>query len=60
MYIAVQNELAAAFSEMKDELSLNLFGVKYTQLVNEDRIKGINKAIPVRVSEAEPEDIGGQ
>lgn len=60
MYIAVQNELAAAFSEMKDELSLDLFGVKYTQLVNEDRIKGINKAVPVRVSEAEPEDIGGQ
>jgi biopolymer transport protein ExbD len=60
MYIAVQNELAEAFNEMKDELSQNLFGVKYTQLVNEDRINGINEAIPVRISEAEPEDIGGQ
>jgi biopolymer transport protein ExbD len=60
MYIAVQNELAAAFNEMKDELSMNLFGAKYTQLVNEDRIDGINEAIPVRISEAEPEDIGGQ
>ncbi len=60
MYIAVQNELAAAFNEMKNELSVSLFGIKYTQLVNEDKIKGINKAIPVRVSEAEPEDIGGQ
>lgn len=60
MYIAVQNELAAAFSEMKNELSMNLFGLKYTQLVNSDRIKGINKAVPIRISEAEPEDIGGQ
>ena len=59
MYIAVQNELAAAFSEMKNELSMNLFGLRYKQLVNKDKIKGINKAIPVRVSEAEPEDIGG-
>lgn len=60
MYIAVQNELAAAFNEMKDDLSMSLFGLKYSQLVNEDRIDGINEAIPVRISEAEPEDIGGQ
>ena len=59
MYITVQNELAAAFNEMKDELSRELFGVNYTQLVDEDRIKGINQAIPIRISEAEPEDIGG-
>jgi len=59
MYIAVQNELAAAFSEMKNELSMNLFGLRYKQLINKDKIKGINKAIPVRISEAEPEDIGG-
>lgn len=60
MYISVQNELAAAFNEMKDELSVQLFGVKYTQLIDKDRIKGINKAVPVRISEAEPEDIGGE
>jgi biopolymer transport protein ExbD len=59
MYIKVQNELAAAFNEMKDELSVELFGIKYTQLVDENRIKGINAALPVRISEAEPEDIGG-
>ena len=39
MYIAVQNELAAAFNEMKNDLSVSLFGIKYTQLVNEDQIK---------------------
>lgn len=60
MYIAVQNELAAAFNEMKDELSIEEFGVRYSQLIDERSIKGINKAVPIRVSEAEPEDIGGQ
>lgn len=59
MYIMVQNELAAAFNEMKNEMSIEMFGVKYSQLIAEDRIKGINKSIPVRISEAEPEDIGG-
>lgn len=59
MYIAVQNQLAAAFHEMKDDLSLRLFGLKYKQLIDKNKIKGINKAVPVRISEAEPEDIGG-
>ena len=59
MYIMVQNELAAAFNEMKNELSLKLFGLKYSQLIDKNKIKGINKAVPVRISEAEPEDIGG-
>ncbi len=59
MYIQVQNELARAFNEMKDEKSMELFGMKYTALLDKDKIKAINKIIPVRVSEAEPEDIGG-
>ncbi|MBT3174903.1 MAG: biopolymer transporter ExbD [Lentimicrobiaceae bacterium] len=60
MYIKVQNELASAFNQMKDDLSVELFGLKYTQLIDKKKIKGINKAIPVRISEAEPEDIGGR
>lgn len=59
MYIKVQNELARAFNELKDELSTRKFGVKYTSLVNEDQTKAINEAVPVRISEAEPESIGG-
>jgi biopolymer transport protein ExbD len=58
MYIRVQNELAAAFNELKDELSRTHFGTKYTELGNEDYIKAINKAIPVSISEAEPENVG--
>jgi biopolymer transport protein ExbD len=59
MYIQVQNELARAFNEMKDEKSVDLFGLKYNALLDKNQIKAINKIVPVRVSEAEPEDIGG-
>lgn len=58
MYINVQNELARAFNELKDEMSMRYFGTKFANLVNEDQIKAINDAVPVRISEAEPESIG--
>jgi len=60
MYIKVQNELARAFNELKDELAMQRFGVRFTNLVNEGQIKAVNEAVPVRISEAEPESIGGQ
>jgi len=59
MYINVQNELARAFNELRDELSRNKFGMKFSQLTDENKIKAINEAVPVRISEAEPESIGG-
>ncbi len=58
MYIEIQNELAKAFDEMKDQMSLKYYGVKYGQLVDDRKIKIINKLVPVRVSEAEPENVG--
>ena len=57
MYISVQNELARAFNEMKDEMSLKYFGEHYADLTDKDKIDAINKAVPVRISEAEPEEI---
>jgi biopolymer transport protein ExbD len=57
MYIKVQNELARAFNELKEEMSLNRFGTKMANL-SEEQSKAINEAIPVRISEAEPESIG--
>ena len=60
MYIAVQNELAAAFNEMRNQTARELFGVNYNQLVNKKKIDAVNKIIPIRISEAEPEDIGGK
>ena len=56
MYLRVQNELARAFNERKDELSMKYFGQHYADLTDEDKIDAINKAVPVRVSEAEPEE----
>jgi len=57
MYIQVQDKIAQAFTILKDELSEKKFGKKYASL-NEDEAKAINAAIPVPVSEAEPEDVG--
>jgi hypothetical protein len=60
MYIQVQNELARAFNEMKNDKSLQMYGVKYTQLVDDKKIKTINKLVPVPISEAEPDNVGGE
>ncbi len=60
MYIKVQNELAAAIRELRDELSQQYFGMRFGQLADEKKIKAIQKTIPVSISEAEPEDIGGK
>ncbi|MFH1001085.1 MAG: biopolymer transporter ExbD [Bacteroidota bacterium] len=59
MYISVQDKLALAFTELKDELSKRKFGRPFNDL-NEDQKDAINEAIPTRVSEAEPEDVAGK
>ena len=60
MYIKVQNELTAAFNELRDELSMDKFGAKYEDLTNKEYAEAIRKAIPMKLSEAEPKDIGGK
>ncbi|MCQ2277947.1 MAG: biopolymer transporter ExbD [Bacteroidales bacterium] len=59
MYFRVQNELAAAINEMRDELSTDKFHKKYSDL-NENQKTAIEKAIPVSISEAEPKNVGGK
>jgi biopolymer transport protein ExbD len=59
MYIKVQNELTRAFQEMRDELSVDKFGVKYDNLKDPEKQEAIQTVIPIAISEAEPEDIGG-
>lgn len=54
MYIAVQNELTAAFRELRDELSEEKFGLKFADLKRADQIEAVQDAIPVSISEAEP------
>lgn len=59
MYIKVQNELAAAITEMRDELSTSRFGKHYEDITESQRA-AVDKAIPVAISEAEPTKIGGE
>ena len=60
MYIKVQNELTAAVNELRNELSKQKFGKSFSDLTDQDVIAAIQKAIPMSISEAEPEDIGGK
>jgi len=60
MYIKVQNELTAAFNELRDELSMSTFGAKFEDLRTSEQQDAIRKAIPMKISEAEPKDIGGK
>lgn len=58
MYIKVQNELSRAFNEIRDDLAMAKFGRKFLDLEEEQR-KAIQKAVPSKISEAEPKNIGG-
>ena len=55
-YIRVQNELTRAFNEIRDEVSLKKFDKKFADLQKGDR-DVIAKAIPQKISEAEPHNI---
>lgn len=59
MYIKVQNELTKAFQELRNELSMEKFGTRFDNLIDEAKKEAIQAAIPIAISEAEPEDVGG-
>jgi biopolymer transport protein ExbD len=60
MYVAVQNELAAAINDIRDELTRERFGMRFNQLTDPDLVRAIREAVPMAISEAEPKDIGGR
>ena len=53
MYIAVQNELTAAYNELRNEEAIRKYSVNYTEL-SKDKQKEIRKMYPMKISEAEP------
>lgn len=55
-YIMVQNELTRAFNEVRDEVAIRKFGAKFADLP-EDQRNAISKAVPLKISEAEPRNI---
>ena len=52
-YIEVQNALTRAYNEVRDDLAMQKFGKKFDDLDDAER-KVITKAIPMKISEAEP------
>jgi hypothetical protein len=59
----VQNELTAAITELRNEVSAKKFGrSNYMDLPNakENNLrKAVEKAVPMAISEAKPSNIGG-
>lgn len=58
VYLTIQNELKAAYREVRDAEAQRRFGMDYNKL-KDDKQKEIRAIYPQRISEAEPEDIGG-
>ena len=58
-YINVQNELVAAYNELRNDLAKAKFGQIYDDL-QEDQQKAIQKIYPQKISEAEPKNYGGK
>lgn len=56
MYVRVQNELAAAYNEIRNEVALERHGERYFDL-NKTKQKQIRKEYPQKISEAEPKNI---
>ncbi|MBQ7449610.1 MAG: biopolymer transporter ExbD [Paludibacteraceae bacterium] len=57
-YLDVQNELVAAYNELRDEYAHSKFGKAYNEL-DEDEQKLVQKVYPQKISEAEPKNYGG-
>lgn len=58
-YIEVQNELVAAYSELRNDLSQRKWAKNYDEL-DEDQQKAVQKILPQKISEAEPKNYGGK
>ena len=58
LYIMVQNELTRAFNEIRNNVSKQKFGKGFFDL-SEDQRAIIQKAVPMKISEAEPRNIEG-
>ncbi|GHV02384.1 biopolymer transporter ExbD [Bacteroidia bacterium] len=52
-YVRVQNELTRAFNEIRDRVAMERFGRRFTEL-NADRRDAVQRAVPMKISEAEP------
>lgn len=58
-YIKVQNELIAAYNEVRNEEAMKRFGKPFDKLA-EWQQKAIKEMYPQRISEAEPKNVGSK
>lgn len=66
-YIQVQNELTEAYNELRNRYAQRKFGISYYKLQEEEEnskdakrmLKDIKLKYPMKISEAEPEKVGG-
>ena len=55
-YMKVQNELVAAYNELRNEFAMNEWGKSYKEL-NPDQIKAVQTVYKMGLSEAEPKNV---
>jgi len=58
-YIKVQDELAIASRELKDQKAMQKWSKKFDEL-DEEQQAAVRKYVPMQISEAEPKNIGGR
>ncbi|MBQ7672451.1 MAG: biopolymer transporter ExbD [Paludibacteraceae bacterium] len=58
-YLDVQNELVAAYNELRDAFAKKQFGKTYNELEEEEQ-KLVQKVYPQKISEAEPKNYGSK
>lgn len=58
-YINVQNELAAAYNELRNSVSRKKFGKDFADL-DEEQQQAVQMIYPQKISEAEPKNYGGK
>lgn len=58
-YISVQNELAKAYNELREDISKKKFGKGFNEL-DQDQQKAVITIYPQKISEAEPKIYGGK
>ncbi len=60
VYIAVQDALATAFAEIRNEKAREIYKKSYDQLIKDeedDKVNVIKKIVPMSISEAEPKNV---
>ena len=59
VYFQVQNELVAAYNELRNELAKQKFGREFQYLKDDEKV-AVRQYYPQQISEAEPRKYGGQ